>query len=39
MKVISKPIKKAENEEAGEEQRKDAARKLDKNSNAVNEAN
>jgi len=37
MKVISKPIKKLENEEAGEEQRKgEGARKLDKNSIAVN---
>jgi hypothetical protein len=38
MKVISKPIKKADNEEAGEQQTKgaiDQARKMDKNSNTV----
>ena len=40
MKVISKPIKKLENEEAGEEQKKtEAAKKLDKNSIAVTQAN
>jgi hypothetical protein len=40
MKVINKPIKKLENDEAGEEQRKtEAAKKLDKNSIAVTQAN
>lgn len=39
MKVINKPIKKYEHEEAGEEQKKDAPRKIDKNSIAVNQAN
>lgn len=39
MKVINKPIKKAENEEAGEEQKREAQRKIDKNSVAVNQAN
>jgi hypothetical protein len=37
MKVINKPIKKYENEEAGEEQKNNVpARKIDKNSIAVN---
>lgn len=37
MKVISKPIKKLDNEEAGEQQTKGGleARKMDKNSNTV----
>jgi hypothetical protein len=40
MKVINKPIKKYEQEEAGEEQKKETApRKIDKNSIAVNQAN
>ena len=38
-KVISKPVKKYENEEAGEEQKKEPPRKIDKNSIAVNQAN
>jgi hypothetical protein len=41
MKVINKPTaKKADDEEAGEEQKtKDAAKKIDKNSVAINQAN
>lgn len=39
MKVINKPIKKFENEEAGEEQKKEPPRKIDKHSIAVNQAN
>ena len=38
MKVINKPIKKLENEEAGEGVTKDGVKKTDKNSLAVNQA-
>ena len=39
MKVISKQTKRPEDEEAGEEQKKEPSRKLDKGSVAVNQAN
>lgn len=41
MKVINKPMKRQDHEEAGEEQKKEtpAPRKIDKNSIAVNQAN
>jgi len=39
IKVIGKPTKKPEDEEAGEEQKKEPARKIDKNSIAINQAN
>lgn len=39
IKVIGKPAKKPEDEEAGEEQKKEPARKIDKGSVAINQAN
>lgn len=39
MKVISKPTKRPDEEEAGEEQKKEPTRKIDKNSIAINQAN